>query len=327
MTKSDQTKTKVTDTKETSKNETDKSVKTEPSMIAENSKITFKISKEKAQAAYQQTLLKFARTTASPGFRKGKAPLEIVESIVGKYKLLEKTFEVVAPDAYYDAVIAQKRHPITNPEFNPIKLDMSADWEIEAYFAERPEIKLGDYKKTVTAAIKTADKELADAAKANAQAPETKTGEKPKEPTPEQQKTIERETKLKHIFKELVYSVKPMVPELLVRQETRFELDNLLRQLEQFGLKLENYIAKRQITTEVLSQELAATALGRLQLEFVLGAIANEQKFTSSAEETSKLLEEVKDEKVRKQLKANKEYQEQLNATVIRQKVINFLLQ
>lgn len=309
-------------------------------MVGENSKITFTVAKETVATTYKKVLQSFVATTAAPGFRKGKAPVEIVESIVGKLKLLEKTFEKVAPTAYYEAVVAAKRHPITNPEFNPLKLDMDADWEIEAFFAERPEIKLGEYQKVTAAAIKTAEVEIATAKKASeteAKSVAKKTadnaGEKvaapaPKPtPTEEQQKAMERETKLKHIFQSLVTSIKPIVPEMLVRQETRYELDNLMRQLDQFGLKLEHYLAKRQITTEALSQELAATALSRLQLELVLGKIAGEHKLTASHEEVDKVIGEVKDEKLRAQLHENAEYRQQIEASIIRQKVIDLLLQ
>lgn len=315
----------------------DKATDSAQSMISENSKVTFKIEQKLVATTYQTVLKNFAKTTAAPGFRKGKAPLEIVESIVGRLKLLEKTFEKVAPNAYYDAVIKEKRHPLTNPEFNPLKLDMDADWEIEAFFAEKPTITLGDYKATVKKAIKSAQVEIEETAKAKKEKEaaekdkkaesEAEKSEKVKEALAKQQAQFERETKLKHIFKELVATIKPTVPELLVRQETRYELDNLMRQLEQFGMKLEQYVARRQMTTEALSKELAATALGRLQLEFVLGAIANEQNYTASHDEVDQMIQTVTDEKLRAQLHENAEYRQQVEASVIRQKVIDFLLQ
>ncbi len=315
----------------------DKATDESQSMISENSKVRFKIAQKEVAAAYQAALKSFAKTTAAPGFRKGKAPLEIVESIVGRLKLLEKTFEKVAPNAYYDAVIKEKRHPLTNPEFNPLKLDMDADWEVEAFFAEKPTITLGNYKDTVKKALKSAQVEIEEAEKAKKEKQaaekdkkaesEAEKSEKVKEAIVKQKTQFERETKLKHIFKELVATIKPTVPEMLVRQETRYELDNLMRQLEQFGMKLEHYVSRRNMTTEALSKELAATALGRLQLEFVLGAIANEQKFTASHEEVDTMIHAVNDEKLQAQLHENAEYRQQVEASVIRQKVIDFLLQ
>lgn len=332
MTK-DTTTQKATQTTKKATKDTDAA----QSMISENSKVTFKIAQKEVATAYQAALKSFAKTTAAPGFRKGKAPLEIVESIVGRLKLLEKTFEKVAPNAYYDAVIKEKRHPLTNPEFNPLKLDMDADWEVEAFFAEKPTITLGDYKATVKKGLKSAQTEIEAAAKAKKEKEaaekdkkaenEAEKSDKVKEALAKQQTQFERETKLKHIFKELVASIKPTVPEMLVRQETRYELDNLMRQLEQFGMKLEQYVSRRQMTTEELSKELAATALGRLQLEFVLGAIANDQKLTATHEEVDAMIQAVNDEKLQAQLHENAEYRRQVEASVIRQKVIDFLLQ
>jgi len=286
-------------------------------VIAANTIIKIVIAKDVVKSTYQKVLIKLAKTTATPGFRKGKAPLEIAEDVIGRSKLIEKTFNEVVAHEYYHAVVDQKKQPITQPEFDPISLEMDKDWEVEAHFAERPEIKLGDFTKTVKAALKTAEAELAEHLKQDHPDHDHK---------PEALEAETKEVKLRQIFKSLVETIRPAIPEMLLRQETRFELDDLIKNLEQLKLKIEDYIAKRQITTQELSNELAATALGKLQLEFILGAIAKEQKVTVSAAESDKVLNDIKDEATRTKIKADSETMRQLEVSLIRQKVVDYLL-
>lgn len=291
---------------------TPKTTSAEPSFIGPNTVIKLKIASAEVKKVYQKVLAQLAKTTATAGFRKGKVPLEIAEGVIGQNKLIEKTFNEVVSHEYYHAIIDQKKQPLTNPEFNPISISMDKDWEVEAHFAERPEIKLGDYVKTAKAALKAADQELAEAAKST----EIKTTNDAEN----------RETRLRHIFKALVEAVKPAIPELLLRQETRYELDDLIKNLTQLNLKLDDYVAKRQMTTQDLSNELAATALGKLQLEFILGAIANDQKLTAAEAELDKALAEVKDPDTRARLKADTQTMRQLEVALVRQKVVDYLV-
>lgn len=288
---------------------------TMPSMIAANTILKLTIPLADVKASYQRVLVKLAKTTKAPGFREGKAPLEIAEGVIGQSKLIEQTFNQVVSHAYYHAVTDQKKSPLTQPEFDPISLSMDKDWEVEAHFAERPEIKLGDYVKLTKTALKTAATET-----------HSHEGHNHGPLTEEQEKAEAREIKLRQIFKTLVETIRPAIPELLLRQETRFELDDLMSNLSQLNLKLDDYVAKRGITTQDLSNELAATALGKLQLEFILGAIAKEQKLEAADADFTKALEEIKDEATREKIKADAQTMRQLEISLVRQKVMDYLL-
>lgn len=291
--------------------------KSASNVIAPNTIIKITVPKAKVKATYQKILVKLAGTTAAAGFRHGKAPLEIAEGVIGQNKLIEKTFNEVVAHEYYHAIVDQKKQPLTQPEFDPISLDMEKDWVVEAHFAERPEITLGDYSKLVKTALKQAETEIANHIK-NAPADHKH--------SPEELVAESREIKLRQIFKALVETIRPSIPELLLRQETRFELDDLVKNLEQLKLKIEDYIAKRQITTQELSNELAATALGKLQLEFILGAIALDQKIQVTEAETEKVLNDIKDEATRAKVKADQATMRQIEVSLTRQKIIDNLL-
>lgn len=289
-------------------------------MIAANTILKLTIPLADVKDAYNRTLAKLAKTTKAPGFREGKAPLEIAESVIGQSKLIEQTFNQVVSHVYFHAVTDQKKQPLTQPEFDPISLSMDKDWEVEAHFAERPEIKLGDYAKLTKAALKTADSEIK---KNEAEGHEGHNHG----PLSDAEKLSEaREIKLRAIFKSLVETMRPAIPEMLLRQETRYELDELINNLTQLNLKLDEYVAKRGITTQDLSNELAATALGKLQLEFILGAIAKEQKLEAAEADYDKALLEIKDETTRAKIKADAQTMRQLEISLVRQKVMDYLL-
>lgn len=288
---------------------------TVPSMIAANTILKLTIPLADVKETYQRVLVKLAKTTKAQGFREGKAPLEIAEGVIGQNKLIEQTFNQVVSHVYYHAVTDQKKLPLTQPEFDPISLSMDKDWEVEAHFAERPEIKLGDYVKLTKTALKTAETQVGK-----------HEGHDHGPQTPEQEKAEARELKLRQIFKSLVETIRPAIPELLLRQETRFELDDLVNNLTQINLKLDEYVAKRGITTQDLSNELAATALGKLQLEFILGAIAKEQKLEAAEADFDTALAEINDEATRAKIKADAQTMRQLEISLVRQKVMDYLL-
>jgi trigger factor len=55
-------------------------------------------------AAYKKALKGFCTRTQLPGFRKGKAPEQMVESYVGKEKIYEQTLNTIIPDQFETAL-------------------------------------------------------------------------------------------------------------------------------------------------------------------------------------------------------------------------------
>jgi trigger factor len=303
-----------------------------PSLIADNEKVSITLKWAEVDKAYRQALTNFAKDVKTEGFRKGKAPLDVVEKKIGMEKLVDATLQSILPKAYMEAVEKAEKKPITTPEFNPVALDKGKDWVIDAYFAPFPEIKLGDYKKLVTKAkkealtfIKKQNEELkkaADKAKKDAEAGKAHDHEH-NEKLDEGQ---EREINLQTIFKELVSNIKPKIAELLLRQETQKEFERLKQQLTQYQIKVEDYIKNRGISMEQLSTELASTVLNRLQLDFILAEISKAEKLDVTDEEVKKELAQIQDEKLRQQIEASPEYLDQIKANLLQRKSLEFLL-
>jgi len=64
-----------------------------------------------------------------PGFRKGKAPKEMVEKSLDEAKLRDEVLKKILPKAYIDAVQEHKLQPIMNPKIQIQKIEDGKDWE------------------------------------------------------------------------------------------------------------------------------------------------------------------------------------------------------
>lgn len=89
---------------------------------------------------------KNAKYIAIPGFRKGKAPLNIVEKFYGAEIFYEDAFNEIVPEIYGKALEENKIEAVTKPEIDVIQMEKGKDLIFTATVAEKPEVKLGKYK-------------------------------------------------------------------------------------------------------------------------------------------------------------------------------------
>jgi len=82
-----------------------------------------------------------------PGFRKGKAPVDILKQNVNEMMLLEEMAELAIYDAYPKILEENKIDAIGRPEIMITKIAKGSDLEFKIKTAVIPEITLPDYKK------------------------------------------------------------------------------------------------------------------------------------------------------------------------------------
>ena len=132
--------------------------------------LTIEVSAEDFEAAINKAYLKMRGKMNIPGFRPGKAPRKIVESMYGAEVFYEEAVNIVLPDAYEKAIDDEKLEVVGYPE---VELENCGKDGVtfKATVAVYPEVKLGQYKGLeapkaevkVTAADVTARlKEMAD---------------------------------------------------------------------------------------------------------------------------------------------------------------------
>jgi FKBP-type peptidyl-prolyl cis-trans isomerase (trigger factor) len=291
-----------------------------PSLIAPNTVISITIPWTKAQSAYQKARSKVAQTVKIAGFRKGKVPPDVAEKMLGTAEIIEKALEHVLPEAYVEQIKAENKKPLTQPMFRGVSLEVGKDWIIEAEIAERPEVKVGEYKKIVKEARHHVDEELKKReVEKSSKTPAT-------QPAPELTEAQKRDFTLQHIYQHLIEAIKPRIPELLVRREVEYDLEQLSNQLKSINMTFEQYLERRAISQDMLTQQMALSALGRLQLLFIVDTIAQENKLEVTEAEVEKYITEKVEENMRKQYSASPEYRRLLGQTILRQNVAEHLL-
>jgi trigger factor len=117
-------------------------VSTEP---IENSQVALNIEMEPVEIDryLDRAYNRLVQRVSIPGFRKGKAPRDILERHIGKDALFQEALEDLIPKAYKEALDEQKIDPIAQPQFELVKTEPLI---FKAVVPLKPTVKLGDYK-------------------------------------------------------------------------------------------------------------------------------------------------------------------------------------
>lgn len=109
---------------------------------------TLKITAPAAEvnAGYKKAVQKIADQANIPGFRKGKAPRDIIEMHYGKEAVKQEAFEIVANKAYSEALNQEKLIPVSDPKVEESTFEEGKDMELTIKVTLKPEPELGEYK-------------------------------------------------------------------------------------------------------------------------------------------------------------------------------------
>lgn len=124
--------------------------------------MTFTLGKEELEAAEQVALTKLAKEVKISGFRKGKAPLEMVAAQVDPALLSQETMENAMSKAVAEGFLAEEVQVLSRPEVDIQKFVPGMELEFTADAEILPKVKLGDYKslKVKKGAVKVSEKEI-----------------------------------------------------------------------------------------------------------------------------------------------------------------------
>jgi FKBP-type peptidyl-prolyl cis-trans isomerase (trigger factor) len=255
---------------------------------------------------FDEVVREIAQNVELPGFRKGKAPIDMVKKSLTKQTLYEKVLGKIIPKAYIEAVNENKLKPIVNPKIEVIKAEEGEDWVCKATTCEMPEIDLKDYRKKIDSLF----------AKEKIWIP----GKEEKKP---EDTNKQKEDYLQKIVDILLETVKIDIPDMLIEEEANRLLSNLLDQTQKLGLTVEQYLASRNITSEQIRAQYATQAKNSLALEFILEKIADEENIEVTDKEIESLIEKTADNKEKESLNNQKSY---IKAILRRQKTLDSLV-
>ena len=114
----------------------------------ENSQVKLEITieAEKFEEAMQKAFFRNAKHFNVPGFRKGKAPRNIVERHYGESVLYEEAFNIAAPDVYDEVIKENNLEVVASPEIDITQIGSGKDLVFTAVVTVKPEVKLCKYK-------------------------------------------------------------------------------------------------------------------------------------------------------------------------------------
>lgn len=106
--------------------------------------VGIKVSAEKVEEGLRYAYRIVIKEVTIPGFRKGKAPRELLERQFGKEVLFQDALEYIVPAAYEEAIKELDIQPIAQPEFDINDLEPGSAFEFNVRIPIKPEVKLGE---------------------------------------------------------------------------------------------------------------------------------------------------------------------------------------
>lgn len=261
--------------------------------------ITLTITLPQADISKARTVVidEIVKNADVPGFRKGKAPEDMVKGRINEDQVRENILKKLLPNAYSQAVQEHNVRPIINPHLHIDKVEEGQDWTITAVTCEMPKVNLGTYKQNI--------------GKLTAKSKIVIPGKEQNKPSSEE------------VMKVLLESVDVQIPKVLIDQETDRLLAQLLDDIKKLGLGLEQYLATTKRSPDDLRNEYAKRAADDIKTEFVLQAVAEDEKITVDPKEVDEAIQRAKDPAERQNMEANR----YLLAGILRQqKTLDFLM-
>lgn len=120
--------------------------KLEKTKNANEVKFEITVEAAKFEEAIKKVYFKSAKYFNIPGFRKGKAPMQIVEKYYGKEIFYEDAFNEVASEALEEAVTENKIDVVSRPDIDVTQIEKGKDLIFTAVMQTKPEAKVSKYK-------------------------------------------------------------------------------------------------------------------------------------------------------------------------------------
>lgn len=109
-------------------------------------KLTIEVSAEEFEKACEAAYQKNKNKINVQGFRKGKAPRNVIEKMYGAGVFFEDAANELIPDAYAEAAKESGLDIVSRPEIDVVQIEKGKSFIFTAEVAVKPEVELGAYK-------------------------------------------------------------------------------------------------------------------------------------------------------------------------------------
>lgn len=268
--------------------------------------LTITIAWSDVKKTYDHLVAKHEKEIELPGFRKGKAPKQLVHEKLDTSKLYEEVIRTLLPTHYNDAIKEHTLRPVITPKIELKEATEGRDWIVLAYTCQKPNLILGEYRKAIT--------DVKAAKRNKIWTPGQ--GEKPEDKPEEQKVTIDE------LLAAVYGTVTGDLPELLIEHEVNRLLSELIDQTKKLGLTVEQYLASTNRTADGLKKEYEVQATRTITLEFALEMMSDKEGIFVSDDDIATVIKTAKSDEERKTLENQRYY---LASILRRQKTLDFL--
>ena len=109
-------------------------------------KVDINIPAKDAVGYYNNAAKRLAQYVNIPGFRKGKAPRNIVEQHIGEERIKHEALEGALPQIFSEVIKENNFDVVAQPYVESYDYKIGEDMKIVAKLELRPEVTLGEYK-------------------------------------------------------------------------------------------------------------------------------------------------------------------------------------
>ena len=109
-------------------------------------KLTIEVPAEEFEKAIQEAYQKDKNRITLPGFRKGKAPRQMIEKMYGAGVFYEDAANILIPRAYDEALKECEETIVSRPTIDITQIEAGKPFIFTAEVALKPEVTLGEYK-------------------------------------------------------------------------------------------------------------------------------------------------------------------------------------
>ena len=122
------------------------SIKVEKTDNKNELKLEFTVEAQKFDETMKKVYFKTVKYFNIPGFRKGKAPMNIIERHYGKEIFYEDTFNEILQEVYEKELKENDITAVSYPDLDVKQIGKGQDLIFTAVVQTKPEVKLGKYK-------------------------------------------------------------------------------------------------------------------------------------------------------------------------------------
>ena len=127
-------------------------------------KLNFIVEPEKFEEGIKKAYQKMVKKINIPGFRRGKAPMKVIEAHYGESVFYEDAFDAIFPEIYQAALTEHNVDVVDRPELDVEQIGRGKELKFSVEVFVRPDVTLGEYKNL--GIVKTVDEVTEDDVKA-----------------------------------------------------------------------------------------------------------------------------------------------------------------